>query len=385
MQIRYFLSNAFANLTQLFVLTVLSVFMSNADFGIVREFVAVFLVICTLSQLGLTTSLVSNWRKLKYKYELSIVISFIMLFASVIASYIYFDDDYNRNLIALSVFLYSAPLVIAAMHQSYSNHNSLLFFQNYPKVIFYFTLAILMIFLDLNVYMIFCSTALGIFFIGVLYKVKKDITITKFHYGAISEILLLVKRTVVPFILTFSGVLLQNFEFVLLSENTHADELGAFSKVSLIYSGMVALLFSIQNRSLSAFAEQGLVKTLVKEETARLIIMSVVGISTVLFLTSCVSEYIRSYLLYDVYSSLLWLVMLKLLLWSCFAVPGILIYHLGYNLVCLLLAVGPILFVSVMKLFGVQFSINQLVLCSCLLMFVSLVVVNYIVFFHHLE
>lgn len=128
MQIRYFLSNAFANLTQLFVLTVLSVFMSNADFGIVREFVAVFLVVCTLSQLGLTTSLVSNWRKLKYKYELSIVIYFIMLFASVIASYIYFDDDYNRKLIALSVFLYSAPLVIAAMHQSYSNHNSLLFF-----------------------------------------------------------------------------------------------------------------------------------------------------------------------------------------------------------------------------------------------------------------
>lgn len=377
MSTRYFLANASSNLAQFVSLIFLSLVMPHAEFGLVREFFALFLVVATLSQLGLSTSLITSWNQIENKFEMSVLISMCVALASWIFSFIYFDSV-SLYLVTLSVILYSAPLVAAAVLQASSSHNRLLFFQNYPKILFYLTLMSMAVLRDID-FFLKIHIGLSIVIVAFLFSRMPKPSISYRKTRLEGDVVFVMSRSLVPFVLAASSTLLQNFEFILLPDDIDENELGSFAKASLIFSGSVAMLFFLQNRALSSLTAGELSRHGIARYSAKIFLIS----SLIAMLTISIvnfSQQFSSYLYFDYNPYIFYLVLFKLIVWSTYAVPGILVYHLGYGFTSLSLALFPILIATLIGYFDLVLSIEALLISSALLMAFSSVIVNIVVF-----
>lgn len=383
MILRYFGANLSTNLVQFSSLGALTLFAGAGELAFVRAEIAYFLMLTAICQLGFPTSLVMAWKEVVYKREIlwlgAVCVGACCVMVSLVTA-----DHQNQLPILIAAFLFSSVLALSGVFQSESKHNLLLITQNFPRIMLYLSALFFLLNGQLGQVWILMIVGMVVFLVTISREIHSwyiSLPATDTPPGALflKDMVLVGKASVAPALLTVSAALIQNFEFLLMPESASPADQGVFARLSLVYAGVVATLFFLQNRAASLFAE-GLLSLKLALAYSVAVIGSASSLLLAFFLISSIFPGLAHFFRIDDYNYVFVLVAVKSIVWASYAVSGILMFHLGFGRISVLIALASIGLGLILNWSRVDYELENILAINITFMALTSVISNLLVF-----
>ena len=383
---KFFLGNFVTNLVMLFALTAMLFAMDGVEFTVFRETIAGILFGVAVCQIGFAQALTKCWNHISYQYSIGSIVAAIIFLVSVAFAELrpvkVFSDSPGPLLLNVCLCLMAWSAVRAGVLQNTSKIDRMLIFQNAPKILLFAFSPLAII--HYNVWIAtssFFTMALLILEFSGKAPLPNRNTFWAHAYALnnlSSEVLKVLRATGAPAIILMSTVIGQHFEFLtssLVDKQIGDFEIG-FSRISLIFSFLVSLMFFLQNKAISNTIEHRLTtRTVLIFTCAALSVVALLFgtlLGAALFFTG-----LSEALSIEAAPMAFILVFTKSVVWSTYFISGALLYYLGFNWVSVTLSVLPLVYAA-LPFFGfINFpSMQDACITLICLMIISSIVSN---------